>query len=288
MTKQVPIKHTATVLLTAALTSTLSTLALGQTAPKAPESPWTVILGAGVATGSEYEGASKRATSPIPIFDVSYRTERFGTFGFGAKSRGLSWTAIDTDDYSVGISLSSSSGRVDNKDGSLLRPGSKRLRGMGEIKGAAEFGVFGHVTLGIPIMLSLTKGTGDGKADVKDFSVKGHGGTQAVLSTEIPWKVSDALTLSLSPSINWADDKYTRTYFGVTTAQAARSNFKAFNAKGGIKSYGINAGASYSITKNWSADASVGYEQLQGDAGKSPLTQKKGQTSANIGFAYKF
>jgi MipA family protein len=288
MTQQENKMRIVAALLATAFASAAATVASAQSASKAPESPWSVILGVGVASASEYEGASKRATSPIPIFDVSYRTKQFGTIGFGSRSRGLSWTAIDTDDYSIGISLSGSTGRVDNKDGSLLRPGSKRLRGMGEIKGGVEYGVFGHVTVGVPIMLSLTKGSGDGKANVKDFSVRGHGGTQATLSTEIPWKVSDALTLSLSPSLNWVDKKYTQTYFGVTAAQAARTHFKPLNAKGGIKSYGVNVGASYRITSNWSADANVGYEQLQGDAGKSPLTQKKGQTSANLGIAYKF
>jgi MipA family protein len=266
----------------------LSTSGYSQTTTKPGESPWSFSAGLGIASAPEYEGASKRATSLAPVLDLTYRTNGYGTIGFGAKSRGVSWTILDTEAQSFGVSLSASSGRVDNKDGSAFRPGSKRLKGMGEIKASPEFGVFGHMVVGVPIIAEFYKGIGNGKQDAKDFSFKGHGGSRFVLSTELPWKANDALSFSVSPNLVWADKKYTQTFFGVTAAQSARSGFKAFNASGGVKSLGLNLGAQYKIDQQWSAQANLGIDQLRGDAGKSPITQKKAQSSAFAGFTYKF
>jgi MipA family protein len=255
---------------------------------KKDEGPWNVSLGLFVTSSPEYEGGKKRVTSALPDFNLSYRTKDFGTFGVGSKSRGASWTIVDKEEYSFGIAIGGDAGRTDKKDGTAFRPGSKRLLGLGEIKASAEFGVFGHVVAGIPINLQIMKGAGDGKADNKDFSIKGHGGTHAELGTEIPWKLNESLTLSFSSSVSWADKKYTQTYFGVTSAQAARSNFKEYNAKGGIKSVNFGVGLNYQFDKNWSANAGLTYSQLQGNAAKSPIIEKKGQPSALIGIGYTF
>jgi MipA family protein len=255
---------------------------------KKDESPWSVSLGLFVTSSPEYEGGKKRVTSALPDFNLSYRTKDFGTFGVGSKSRGASWTIIDKEEYSFGIAIGGDAGRTDKKDGTAFRPGSKRLLGLGEIKSSAEFGVFGHIVAGIPINLQIMKGAGDGKADSKDFSIKGHGGTRAELGVEIPWKITEQITLSFSSSLSWADKKYTQTYFGVTSAQAARSNFKEYNAKGGIKSVNFGVGLNYQFDKNWSANAGLSYSQLQGNAAKSPIIEKKSQPSALIGIGYTF
>jgi MipA family protein len=253
-----------------------------------PASPWSVSLGLGVAAGSEYEGGSKRVTGVVPDLDIRYKTANWGSFGIGAKSRGASWTIIDKDEYSFGIAIGGDTGRVDNKDGSLFRPGSKRLQGMGSIDSGLEYGVFGHVTLGVPLSLQIMRGSGDGKPKGADLKIDGHGGVHATFAAEIPWKVNDALSFSLSPHLVWANQAYTQTYFGVTAAQSARSGFKAYNAKGGVKTVGVSIGGNYAFTKNWSLNAGVSLDQLRGDAAKSPIVQKKSLNSASLGIAYTF
>ncbi len=258
------------------------------TAANKPADPWTVSIGLGVASAPEYEGASKRVSSVLPDLNIKYTTRDFGSFALGSKGRGLSWTMVDQEAYSFGIGLQGDGGRVDTKDGSLLRPGSKRLRGMGEIKSSVEVTAFGHVVLGVPLILQVAKGLGDGKTDAKDFSVKGHGGTRIDLMSEIPYEVTKSLSLSISPSVQWADSKFTQAYFGVTPEQAARTGFAAFKAKGGIRSVGLGLGANYKLGPQWSANAFANYSQLQGDAAKSPLVQKKGQAAVQLGVAYQF
>jgi outer membrane scaffolding protein for murein synthesis (MipA/OmpV family) len=269
-------------------TAAAGTAVNAQAKDKSDAGPWEFSVGAVVVSAPEYEGAKKRVTGVVPDLNVSYKSKDFGTFGVGSKSRGLSWTPIDTDEYSFGFTVSSSAGRVDTKDGSIFRPGSKSLRGLGEIKTAAEYGVFGHVVLGMPIRAQIMKGSGDGKPDAKDFSVKGHGGTHASIAAELPIPVSDSVTFSISPNLTWADAKYTQTYFGISSAQAARSGRKAFKADGGLKSVGLDMGVNYAFDKHWSANAGVSVSQLRSDAALSPLVQKKNQTSAIAGVSYQF
>lgn len=288
-----PFSKSSHTLATLGLMISMSCVAVINSSPvhaqvKKDESPWNVSLGLFVSSSPEYEGGKKRVTAALPDFNLSYRTQDFGTFGIGSKSRGASWTIIDKEQYSFGIAFGGDAGRTDKKDGTAFKPGSKRLLGLGEIKAAAEFGVFGHVVAGIPISLQIMKGAGDGKPDSNDFSIKGHGGTHAELGTEIPWKLNESLTLSFSSNVSWADKKYTQTYFGVTSAQAARSNFKEYNAKGGVKSVSVGVGLNYQIDRNWSANAGLSYSQLQGSAAKSPIIEKKGQPSAVLGVGYNF
>ncbi len=245
-------------------------------------------MGAAIASSSDYEGGKKTVSGLVPNVNIRYKTDGYGTFGIGGKGLGLSWTAIDTDAYSLGASVGANTGRKDDKDGTLFSSGSKRLKGMGEIKSSADVSIFGHYTMGVPIMVQFTKNTGNGKVDAKDGSFKGHGGTEISLSTEIPIPVTSAITLSISPSLNWADSKYMQTYFGVTAAQSAKSGFKQYKADGGIKSVALSLGANYQFDKNWAANVGVTFSQLQGNAGKSPLVERKGQTSVLAGVSYTF
>jgi MipA family protein len=248
------------------------------TAKKADESPWDVSIGVGVVSTPEYVGGKKSVSGAVPSVSLAYKTKDYGTFSFGGKGLGLAWTAIDSDDYSLGLSVGQSGGRVDNKDGTVSRPGSKRLRGMGEIKSSTEVGLFGHYTIGLPIIFELVKGSGDGKENARTLKTDGHGGTRFTLSTEIPWQVSS----------EWADSKYNQTYYGVTRAQSARSGFRAYKADSGVNKLGLTLGANYKFTPNWSATAALTLEQLRGDAAKSPLVQQKSQRTFFAGINYNF
>lgn len=259
-----------------------------QTNVKKQASPWEVSAGLGVVSLPEYEGASKRITSLTPDLNISYKTEGWGTFGMGSKSTGISWTIVDTDAYSLGLSLGAVQGRVDTKDGTLFRPGSKRLKGMGEIKSTAEYGVFGRVNVGIPLTFAFKKDSGKGKLNTADGSFDGSGGSVVELGAEIPWQINSKLALSLSPSLVWADKKHNQTYFGVTAAQSAKSGFKTYTPNAGIKSIGLTASSNYKLDNNWSVNAALSLTQLQGDAAKSSLVQKKEHSLLFVGASYTF
>lgn len=251
-------------------------------------SPWEVSVGLGIARAPEYEGGKRAVSGLVPDLNIAYRTQSWGTFGVGSKSRGVSWTILDKEAYSFGIALQGSTERVDNKDGTVYTSGSKRLAGMGKIKSSAEVGVFGHYVLGVPLSLEIVRGLGNGKVNATNFSVDGHKGTRVELGAEVPYEVTSALTLSVSPNLSLADGKYMQTYFGVSPAQSARSGFRPFTAKRGIKSAGVSFGANYKFSEHWSANAAVSFSQLRGDAAKSPIVEKKLQSAVVAGVAYTF
>jgi MipA family protein len=251
-------------------------------------SPWTIAVGMGVARATDYEGGKKVVSGIVPDVNISYKLGSLGKISLGSKARGLTWSFIDTENYSLGVVVQGDGGRTDRNNGTLLRPGSKRLAGMGEISPSVELGVTGHFLLGAPIYFVATRGSGDGKPKGSAFKVDGHGGTRVEVGLDIPLQPTDQLTLSLTPNVQWADDKYTQTYFGVTSAQAARSGFRAYTAKGGIKSAGLALGANYKFDKHWSVNSGVSLSSLRGDAAKSPLVQRKNQTNVTAGFAYEF
>jgi outer membrane protein len=89
----------------------------------------------------------------------------------------------------------------------------------------------------------------------------------------------------------YANDSYMKTYFGITTSQAAASGFKEFNANGGIKDMGIGTSIIYSFNKYWSFLTIANYTRLINDAAKSPLVENAGSKNQfwlGLGVAYRF
>ncbi len=266
----------------------ISGAAYSQAIEKKQAIPWKVSAGLGVVSLPEYEGARKRITSLAPDFNASYATDSWGTFGIGSKSNGISWTIVDTHAYAFGLSLGAVQGRVDSKDGTLFKPGSKRLKGMGEIKSTAEYGVFGRVNAGVPLTFAFKKDSANGKLNTSDSSFDGSGGSIIEFGAEIPWAINNNLGLSLSPNVVWADKKHHQTYFGVTAAQSAKSGFKTYTPSAGIKSMGLTLGGNYKIDNNWSVNTALHLNFLKGDAATSSLVQKKDQSLLFVGASYTF
>lgn len=262
--------------------------ARAQATQREPEKSWSLQLGLTALSLGEYEGAKRTVTTATPILMASYKFQDWGSVSFDQSARGLAWRFLDRDDYAFGVSLGGSEGRVDNKDGTLFRPGSKRLRGMGEIKSGGEVSLFAEYKKMMPVRVQVTKGLGDKYAEAKGATFKGHAGVLAEMSAEFSYAVTPELRLSFTPSVTWADTEYTKTYFGVSPVQASRSAFKAYKAKGGLKSGGAELSANYALTKNWMAVVSASANQLLGDAADSPIVVRKTQKSFAAGFLYSF
>jgi MipA family protein len=281
--------------LTRLLTASLLTFAVGTTyaqstekaGDKKDQDPWTVSVGGGIISKPDYEGSKKSITGVLPALSATYRFAEYGKVGIDPRN-GLSWTPIEKEEYSFGVGLGFDFGRKDNANGTAFQPGSKLLAGMGRIKPSAEFNVFGHYTLGVPIYAALSKGLSDGKINAVTRDREGHGGTRLEVGFDVPWKPTNELTLTLSPNVVWADKKYQQAYFGVTAAQAAASSFKAYTPDGGVKSAGLNVRAEYKIDQHWTGNIDASFNQLRSNAAKSPLVSSKAQSTVFAGVSYKF
>jgi MipA family protein len=86
----------------------------------------------------------------------------------------------------------------------------------------------------------------------------------------------DGLTLTLGPRLNFSDDRFTETYFGVTGSEAAASggNLAAYDAAGGLTSAGVTVGARYLFNERWGLEGAATWDRLLNDAADSPITSQ--------------
>ena len=106
------------------------------------------------------------------------------------------------------------------------------------------------------------------------------------------------VTLSGGPRVTMQSAAATSPYFSITAAQAAAANLTpgqppltAYNAGGGLYSYGAGAMARYFWNPQWATHAFVEYQRLTGDAADSPLVTQRGspdQYTYGIGVTYSF
>ena len=156
------------------------------------------------------------------------------------------------------------------------------LRGLGDVDMGLLVGGFANARYG-PVMLNLSGGQ-----DVID----GHGGALIGVRLSVALPVDDRLRVSPSFSATWASEDYMESYFGVTGAQAARSNYRPFSPSAGFKDVGLGVNAKYRIAGGWHATGMLSYKRLVGDAADSPIVEGPGgsrnQFMGLIGVAYDF
>jgi outer membrane protein len=195
-----------------------------------------------------------------------------GQHGFGAPDDGATLSLFGDERFAVGVVGKLRSGR-DSKDD---------LRGMDKIDWAGEAGVFANLWVAdwLRTRIEVRKGFG------------GHDGVLVDIGADAVAR-DGRWTGSVGPRFSWADDEFTQTYFGVTPAEAVRSPLiaAAYDAKGGPRSVGVQAGANYQWTPHWGLTFDASYRRLLGDAADSPLVRQLGsedQFRASAGVSYAF
>jgi MipA family protein len=106
-------------------------------------------------------------------------------------------------------------------------------------------------------------------------------------------------TLSAGPRMTLQTAAATSPYFTITAVQAAAANalqpglapLTAYNAGGGLYSYGAGTQLQYTFNPTWTAHAFVEYQRLTGSAADSPLVTQRGspnQLTYGLGATYSF
>ena len=245
-----------------------------QSAAQEPVYGFSGRIGLGVATVPTYEGSPNRRTFASPDLTLSYRSRSWGTIEFG--QRGLTWNAFEAGRFRFALVAQFDPGRKD-KDTSTLNPtpGDKRLAGMGNVQASTEAGV--GIGYG-PVMLVARQ----------SLSERGPKGTQADLTVEIPWSLSDRFGLRFALGATWADRDYMQTYFGVTAAQTQATSFSAYTPTSGCRKVELSIGAEYAISSRWKLQANLGFSQLGAEAAASPIVSRRNGASAGMAIAYAF
>lgn len=99
--------------------------------------------------------------------------------------------------------------------------------------------------------------------------------------------------LSIGPRVHLGESRFTRTYFDISAADAARSPFRIapFASNGAYVAAGGLASAEYRWSRQWSILTDVRYDRLLGDAADSPIVARLGsrdQFRGALGVRYRF
>lgn len=234
--------------------------------PAQANDKWDVSVGAGGIYKPEYPGADEYEALPLPYVDIEY-DERF----FLNPYQGLGAYALNDKAYKLGVALGYDFGRDEDDD--------LRLSGLGDVDATAEAVLFGAARLGKSFEVN-----GEVRQDILD----GHDGMTAEAGIDYKQNWNMNTFLSVGPSVTWASDNYTESYFGVDPAQAAASQFNRFDAEGGISEISLGGNVVHMFTENWFLFALADYSHLQGDAADSPITEEEGQLFTGAFVGYRF
>jgi MipA family protein len=224
---------------------------------------WDVTLGAGVGVAPNYQGSDSYRIAPLPLLNATWRNRV--SIGIG----GLNAFVYSSESARVGVGLTYDRGR--KEDGGDPWAGSgdtERLRGMGDIDPAPGARIFGVYRLA-PLFLSgtLTKYFGDSD----NPATPQNDGALAALALGVPFYRAEKFRVNGNLTATLADEHYMQAYFGVTPAQSARSGYRTYAPKAGLRDVSASVTARYQFNRNWFGSGTVGVRQLTGDAADSPL-----------------
>jgi outer membrane scaffolding protein for murein synthesis (MipA/OmpV family) len=154
-----------------------------------------------------------------------------------------------------------------------------RLRGMGDVKAAAELG--GFVNVRVADALSL-------HANLRAGSGEDHKGVRMDLGAAYGFQLAPGLRLRLGANTTLGNQAYAQTHFGVTAGQSASSGYAAYTPKAGFQDVRASIGLNVAITPRVTLSTALTSTTLLGDAKDSPLVRKTSSVSGQVGVAYGF
>ena len=248
----------------------------------------SLTIGAGLALLPDYEGSNDYRFVPAPAALGSYNG-----FNFQLAGNRLSVDLIPDAQTSTIDIQAGPVGVVNFGRSSVKSIDDARVRALGELGTAIELG--GYVGIGktgvitspydkISVSLSY-------RYDVNGVHRSGILQPSVNYLTPLSFKAA----VGLFASAEHAEDKYARTYFGVSAPQALVSGLPAYTPRGGWKSYTLGALGTYALTGNllhgFKLVAGGTYKRMLNDFGDSPLVSVAGsrnQWLGAVGLAYTF
>jgi Outer membrane protein V len=257
------------------LTSTSHAQSIGETGrdlqvsapkPTASAQDWNVTLGGGVGMAPIYPGASRYEAKPLPLVSISYRNTIFLT------SDGLRVDLINANGFRFGPLLGYFEGRNESDD--------PHLRGLGNIQPSATAGVFGAYRYG-PFEMSV---------NIRQAITHSDNGLLGTVRFDYrtPLFAGGRAQVVFGPNFDFADASYEKTWFGVSSSQAANSGLTSYNPKAGLRDVGLHADISYRYSEHILVHGLASVQRLTSDAGDSPVVQDRTQALVGMGIAYHF
>jgi len=226
---------------------------------------WSVTLGAGLADRPDYPGSSHYQVRPVPLISIGYG-DRLAAGPFG-----LSIAAIDWKGLRVGPVLGIEGGRRESVD--------SHLDGLGDISTSVTGGAFVSYRAGMFDIYATARqainNSGSGLAGLVQLNFR---------QTLVPRQ----LYFIAGPDMEFGNREHEQTWFGVTPTQSLQSGLPAYTPGGGVNTIGVHATLTYRASEHvfWRAFANL--EDLTGQAGDSPIVERRTEYVIGLGAAYHF
>jgi len=240
---------------------------------------FTWVLGASVVNSPSYAGSTQRSTGLRPV--IGFEVGRF-TFSSGG---GGSLLDFDLDARDSGLSA-----RLFQWENLRLSAG---LRLDGGRKGEDD-----PVLHGLPDVERTLRGRVSVIYDFNpQFSVRAtlspdllgrQGGSTLQTTARYEYQISPRTEIGVAAGFTMANATYMRSYFGVPRDAAGVSTpLPWYEAGGGMHSTHIGLEVKTLVSDRWVLFGGVGYQQLRGDARRSPLAVKPDNYNVSLGLAYR-
>lgn len=243
------------------------------------EPRFSAVVGAVARLNADYSGSSERSTSLRPMFAIRYGRFRIASSGasavlaFGGEPQvaGASADIIATDDLKIGAALRADEGRSASD--------SPDLAGLPDVRATLR-GRF-YATM------RLTPNWSAGVSVSQDLLGR-EGGALAALDIGYTWHLSERTQWSIGAGVGAGDQRYMRTWYGISQESAATAGRAAYEPGAGLRDVSVGTRLITAITPQWIAFANAGWSSLQGPAAKSPLTRERSGASFSVGLGYRW
>ena len=234
-------------------------------AEEAKSDQYVFDAGVGLMAKPRYPGSDEVIAVPFPIIAVS----KFSIPGIG--------DVIDADGPARRFSIYPSF----NFNGRREASDSNELEGMKDVDWALELG------LGAAYRYNWLRGF----VEVRQ-GFNGYSGQVADFGLDVIVNPTEDLELMIGPRAGWGSEDYMKTYFGISSSEAANSPVydNSYQADAGFNTVGLAATANYGLTEDITFHLRGGWDRLIGDAGDSPIVKEgsENQFYGGAGLSYRF
>ncbi len=233
---------------------------------------WKFTVGIGATNQPKFPGSSESMTRVLPFAAIEYgRVFLGGAPGTGIPA-GLGAYLYRDSVWTLGVGLGQD----------LTKPrresDSPRLHGLGDIDSTPLGAVFASGRWPwFAVRGSVVSDVGGNDE-----------GTKASLDLEARYHPSSNITLAAGPGATWADRRYQQTFFGISKNQSLNSGLEEYTVKSGINNLRFSLSMDLRLNRQWILGTRFTITALNGEAGKSPITERKRTNSLAMFGVYRF
>ena len=247
------------------------------------DSPFTIdnipnVVGVGGGMFPDYIGSDDYQGGAAPFFRWTFKgSERYLQLWVTE----LSFNVLNHPNFALGPVLNYRFGRDDDVDDDVVAE-------MEEIEDTVEAGMF------VSYVWKETSNprqrfilSGEFLADIGGE----YDGWNALASARYWYPIRKPIDLLFGVGANYGSSDYMDTYFGVSTADAARTGLRHFEADSGFRDVNATLAGVFHFSESWHLGVGVKYVGLMSDASDSPIVDDRGSSNQwvyGLGLAYSW